>query len=230
MSIIFNSNIEKENFILSNYGVWMKNNFYDSTFRFSLIGYRNTLEKILLQIDKPIIFIDIGANQGVFSLIASKNNNVREIHAFEPNYDCITYLQNNLIFNHVKNYFIHNTAIGTKESIVNFQVDYNHSGSGRVSNQDSNMKVMSVNRSYLNKIFKTNCEYFVKIDTEGSEKDILNELFASKINLCIKYIFIEVNSKYNDENSLLEILIKNGFYEKSRKGNSTSFDALFMRI
>ena len=231
LGIIFNSNIEKQNFILSNYGVWMKSNFYDRTFRFSLMGYRNGLEKILLKINTPMIFIDIGANQGVFSLIASKNKNISEIHAFEPNYNCITYLQDNLIFNKVNNYVIHNTGIGFKESIVDFHVEYNHSGSGRVSNQDSNMKVSLVNRNYLNKYFlKTDVEYFIKIDTEGSEKEILVELFKSKIKFCIKYIFIEINSKYNDENSLLGILTENGFCEKSRKGNSTSFDALFMRI
>jgi FkbM family methyltransferase len=230
LSIINNYYIKKTNFTLSNYGVWMKNNFEDKTFKLSILSYRNKLEKILLKIAEPTIFIDIGANQGVFSLVAGKNKNFIQIHAFEPNINLIPYLQENLLFNKVDNFFIHKVAIGLKESIVNFSVSPNHSGSGRVSAESSEMKVVCVNRNYLNKVFiRTNVKYFVKIDVEGSEKEVLNELFNSKINLYIKYIFIEINSKFNDENSLIKILVDNGFFEKSRKGDSISFDALFER-
>ena len=62
-SIITNQNIEKKGYILSNYGVWMLSNNSDKTFQLSIMGYRNNLEKILLSIKQPLIFIDIGANQ-----------------------------------------------------------------------------------------------------------------------------------------------------------------------
>jgi hypothetical protein len=74
-SIITNQNIEKMGYTLSNYGVWMLSNYFDKTFQLSIMGYRNNFEKILLSINQPLIFIDIGANQGVFSLVAAKNKN-----------------------------------------------------------------------------------------------------------------------------------------------------------
>jgi hypothetical protein len=70
---------------MSNYGVWMYNNFNDKTFKLSLLGYRNSLDRIISLIEYPFIFVDIGANQGIFSLVAAKNKNCVALHTFEPN-------------------------------------------------------------------------------------------------------------------------------------------------
>ena len=221
-SIIKNQTIEKKGYTLSNYGVWMLNNYLDKTFQLSIMGYRNNLEKILLSINQPLIFIDIGANQGVFSLVAAKNKSFVEIHAFEPNLKLTSYLEGN--------FFMNKVAIGPHSTNINFYVPDNHSGSGRVSSQKSNMQVVSVNRDYLNKVFiQSNNYYFIKIDVEGSERNVLNELFNSNINLYIKYIFIEINTKFSEEDLLIEILRSNDFYEASRSGNEISYDALYVR-
>ena len=229
-SIITNQTIERKGYTLSNYGVWMINNCLDKTFQLSIMGYRNNLEKILLSINQPLIFIDIGANQGVFSLVAAKNRSFVEIHAFEPNLKLTSYLESNFIINHVNSFFLHKVAIGPKSTSINFYVSDNHSGSGRVSSQKSNMQVVSVNRDYLNKVFiQSNNYYFIKIDVEGSERNVLNELFNSNINSYIKYIFIEINTKFSEEDLLIEILKSNDFYEASRSGNEISYDALYVR-
>ena len=86
----------------------MSNNYSDKTFQLSIMGYRNKLEKFLLSINEQLTFIDIGANQGVFSLVAAKNKNFVEIHAFEPNLKLISYLESNFYINKVNNFFIHN--------------------------------------------------------------------------------------------------------------------------
>jgi hypothetical protein len=56
-SIISNRNIEKKCHTLSNYGVWMLSNCLDKTFQLLILGYRNTLEKILLSVNNQLIFI-----------------------------------------------------------------------------------------------------------------------------------------------------------------------------
>lgn len=92
------------------------------------------------------------------------------------------------------------------------------------------MQVTSVNRDYLNKVFThSNKLYFIKIDVEGSEKNVLYELFNSSINLYIKYIFIEINTKFSEENVLIKILRDNDFYEIFRSKNGISYDALYIR-
>ena len=229
-SIITNQNIEKRGYILSNYGAWMLSNNSDKTFQLSIMGYRNNLEKILLSIKQPLIFIDIGANQGVFSLVAAKNKNFIEIHAFEPNLKLISYLESNFFINKVNNFFIHKVAIGPQSTSISFFVPENHSGNGRVSTQKSNMQVVSVNRDYLNKVFvQSNKFYFIKIDVEGSEHKVLTELFNSSLNPYIKYIFIEINTKFSEEDTLIKTLSGNDFYEVSRSGNGVSYDALYAR-
>ena len=229
-SIITNQNIEKKGYILSNYGVWMLSNNSDKTFQLSIMGYRNNLEKILLSINQPLIFIDIGANQGVFSLVAAKNKNFVEIHAFEPNQKLFSYLESNFYVNKVNNFFIHKVAIGPQSTSISFFVPENHSGNGRVSTQKSNMQVVSVNRDYLNKVFvQSNKFYFIKIDVEGSEHKVLTELFNSSLNPYIKYIFIEINTKFSEEDTLIKTLSGNDFYEVSRSGNGVSYDALYAR-
>ena len=229
-SIITNQNIQKKGYILSNYGVWMLSNNSDKTFQLSIMGYRNNLEKILLSINQPLIFIDIGANQGVFSLVAAKNKNFVEIHAFEPNQKLFSYLESNFYVNKVNNFFIHKVAIGPQSTSISFFVPENHSGNGRVISGKSNMHVICVNRDYLNKVFaQSNQVYFIKIDVEGSEHKVLTELFNSNLNLYIKYIFIEINTKFSAENILIKTLLSNHFYEVSRSGNEVSYDALYTR-
>ena len=229
-SIVTNKKIEKKGHTLSNYGVWMLNNDFDKTFKLSIMGYRNNLEKILSSINEPTIFLDIGANQGVFSLVAAMNENFIEIHAFEPNLKLIPYLESNFYINKVNSFIIHNVAIGPESTTISFFVPENHSGNGRIDSKTSNMKVVCVNRDYFNKIFtKTNQFYFIKIDVEGSESNVLDELFNSNIKYFIKYIFIEINTKFSKEDQLIAILSGNEFYEISRSGNEVSYDALYVR-
>jgi len=229
-SILSNQNIEKRGYALSNYGVWMLSNNSDKTFRLSIMGYRNNLEKILLSIKQPLIFIDIGANQGVFSLVAAKNKNFVEIHAFEPNLKLISYLESNFYINKVNNFFVHKVAIGPQSASISFFVPENHSGNGRIDSKKSNMKVICVNRGYLDNVFtQSNKFYFIKIDVEGSERNVLNELFNSNIKLFIKYIFIEINTKFSKEDELVAMLKSNKFYEKSRSRRGVSYDALYVR-
>jgi FkbM family methyltransferase len=131
----------------------MLSNYLDKTFQLSILGYRNTLEKILLSVNKQLIFIDIGANQGIFSLIASKNKNFIEIHAFEPNLNLITHLESNFNRNKVDNFIIHKVAIGSRTGSVPFFALERHSGTGRLSAETSNMHVTCANRDYLDKVF-----------------------------------------------------------------------------
>ena len=90
------------------------------------------------------------------------------------------------------------------------------------------MEVNCVNRFYLDKFLTDVDVLFVKIDVEGNEDEVLQELFNSKLK--IKYIFIEICSKYNfNEEYTIKILNTNGFNEVFRKENKISYDALFVK-
>jgi FkbM family methyltransferase len=227
-SIFFNRYITSQNYTMSNYGVWMLNNYNDRTFRLSLMGYRNGLEKIISSLKHPFTFVDVGANQGVFSLVAAKNKYCSSLHTFEPNLGVNEFLEKNVEKNNVKNITIHKSAIGSRIGNSGFFVPDNHSGAGRVSSTVSNMEINCVNHIYLDKFLIATESLFVKIDVEGNENEVLQELFISKLN--IKYIFVEICSKYNfDEEFTIKILNTNGFNEVFRKENKISYDALFIK-
>lgn len=231
-SVITNKYLTKSNYVLSNYGVWLSKNNNDKTFELSLLGYRNKLDKFLNKVSEPSVFIDIGANQGVFSLLAAKNQNFAEIHAFEPNLKVVQFLENNFRFNKVQNGIIHKYAINSKHGTFKFLVPKNHSGVGKLSVNDYNMKVACVNYEYLNKVFKKlNYFYFVKIDVEGSEYIVLKELFKSQIGSNINKIFVEVTFRFPRERDVIYQLLENlGFREVySKELNQNVFDILFVR-
>ncbi len=230
-SILRNNYIQKGDFVLSNYGVWLKNNFDDRTFILALVGYRNGLDKILLKIKVPTIFIDIGANQGIFSLIAAKNPHIIEIHSFEPNTLIFEKLHENVIFNQIFNVKLHRVAISKIYGRVSFSAPNNHSGLGKISSKKTAHVVKSVNKKYLNNIFKNNTyEVFIKIDVEGLEFEVLCELLDSRLNLNIRNIYLEFNPKYKDKFIILKKLLnQNGFSEKFRTTHKDYYDSLYSR-
>ena len=69
-------------YVKSTYGVFLKANYRDVTFRLCILGcYGNFYCNRLKNIDEEFIFLDIGANQGIYSLIASQNlKTIRLMH------------------------------------------------------------------------------------------------------------------------------------------------------
>ena len=62
----------RDGFVTTAYGVEMQENWADSTFRMCVFGRQgDVLAKLLRRWDRPFAFVDIGANQGLFSLIAA---------------------------------------------------------------------------------------------------------------------------------------------------------------
>jgi FkbM family methyltransferase len=232
ISIITNKYVTKSNYVLSNYGVWLSKNTGDKTFNLSLLGYRNKLEKFLSRVSEPCIFIDVGANQGIFSILAAKNQNFAEIHAFEPNLQVVHFLENNFKYNNVHNGVIHKFAINSKSGTFKFLVPENHSGAGMLSTGRANMEVECVNYGYLNKVFKKlNYSYFIKIDVEGSELIVLTELLRSEIKYYINKIFIEVTFiLLSEKEAIYQLLTNLGFREVyTKKLNQNVFDVFFVR-
>ena len=71
--------IIKPNITKSAYGVKLHSKWGDATFNLCLSGtYGYFFSDFLNNIEKPTNFVDIGANQGIYTLIASKNRNIKK--------------------------------------------------------------------------------------------------------------------------------------------------------
>jgi len=86
-------------FAWSAYGVWLRKYPQDATYRFCITGTYGWYLSDILQRQASEVFLDIGANQGLYSLIAKKNKAFTSIYAFEPNPKTYRYLEQNIARN-----------------------------------------------------------------------------------------------------------------------------------
>lgn len=134
-------------------------------------------------------FIDIGANIGVYSLIASEAKRAK-VYAFEPYLETYHKLRRNIEANNRHNIFSFNYALGSRNCLVGFRTGSDDSGyatvaAGRRCEKVESRRMDSIYRE--EKIIPT----IVKIDTEGSEYEILKGFGACLVK--VKVFFIELN-------------------------------------
>jgi len=133
------------------------------------------------------VIVDLGADIGVFSMLASQHEATRII-AVEPNDDNAHILSENIYNNNLERITtIVEKAVTNRNGVVPFT---RNSADSKVGGED---EVQSVTLTALfteNKIDKVD---FLKCDIEGSEYSIFNNLSIEMLNK-IKYIAIEFHS------------------------------------
>jgi len=155
----------------------------------SEIFYQNSYSSNNLFFDGNGIVIDIGANIGIFSLLAARETK-NLVYAFEPDPQNVYLLKKNLGANNIKNVVVSEIAvcddIGHKELYLN-----SHPGGHSLFRQtkgNPRQKCLSVATTTLRDIIDTNhltAINFLKIDCEGSEGVILQSTtidYLQKIN------------------------------------------------
>jgi FkbM family methyltransferase len=140
-------------------------------------------------------FIDVGANNGQFSLLVNYLNPNIPIFAFEPIQSCYDNLNN--LFKNNKNIKTFNIALGKKNKTEVFYITDNNDSSSFYKPLDKKYKIkQSLNTKVksgadvLKKSFLKNS--LVKIDVQGYELEVLKGFSDSIEN--IKYILIECTS------------------------------------
>lgn len=162
-------------------------------------------------LNKKDVFFDIGANIGIYTILASKIRRAKT-YAFEPVKQTSFYLKNNVSLNQIDNLVeIHNIALGDKKEIVNFTTGLD--SENHVLNK-ANETSYTVEIERLDDLIKK-IPILIKIDVEGFEFHVLKggENIISNENL--KAIIIEMNSSSNrydiDETEIHEFLRTKGF-------------------
>jgi len=125
--------------------------------------------------------LDIGSNIGIHSIILSKLG--FNVSAYEPDYKHYLILKNNIRKNNCKNIKTYNYAIWSKKKILNFnKVIGNTTGSHIVNSKSKvygEIKKVKVKSVSLNSIIE-NFD-LIKIDCEGSEKEIFKNINLDKL-------------------------------------------------
>ena len=162
--------------IMSRYGVKLHAS-KDRTSVLSILGLYPMVFKAVQRLQKDWLFVDVGANVGLFTMVASQRvGESGKVLCFEPNRDTFDSLVENLRLNKCENVLPFNLAIGDTDGSVAFDAGPpNHSGKARVSEQGAEV-VQMISRKTLNKVLLSELakrRTIIKIDVEGYELTVI---------------------------------------------------------
>lgn len=141
-----------------------------------------TLNIITSLMMKSDTFIDIGANTGLFSLLAGACSEIGHIHAFEPMDAAYEQMANNIELNCFTNIKANKTALSNfdGESVFNIQDEVDNIPLGSSLREDvgahstlKQVKVKTLKLDSYDKLDQASMNILVKIDTEGTEDSVL---------------------------------------------------------
>jgi FkbM family methyltransferase len=212
------------------YGPILQTRQHDLTFRFCVQGaYGRYFSNFLSDQAKPFSFIDIGANIGLFSLIAAANPNCHRCYAFEPNPEIFRSLERNIALNGHSKIRPYNAAVSATSGPAAFSAHSGHSGAGALDAAGT-ITVMSLNRSALDNIAKCDAlPKIVKIDVEGHEPVVLSELLNSGLAPQVRNVYFEVQETKYEVASVIASLNAAGLFEVYKDEHNLFYDLMFER-
>jgi FkbM family methyltransferase len=175
----------------------------DETYLYCLTGaYGDFIPAILRQRSKAYSFLDIGANIGIFSLIAAAQPLCRQTIAIEPNPDVFQILQQNVALNRldIRSCCCAIAAPGELEDGLQLYVPHGHSGKGSLlgpPTDDGTASRLSVDGRGVEFLDGLAAEIegalICKIDVEGGEPQVLSLVLESALAPNIDQLIVELN-------------------------------------
>lgn len=155
-----------------------------------------------------IIFIDIGANVGIYSMLASALN-FKKIFAFEPNTFVFGNLYKNIKLNSLR-VTLENKAVGSKLTKVNISKNLND------QNFVTNTKKLNIETEEVECVTIDSLNFFdenlfIKIDVEGYEYEVLKGLTNTFFKNKNIIILIELNKNHSNTKNIFNFLKNNNF-------------------
>jgi len=165
------------------------------------------------------LFVDIGANVGSYTILASTVVGCK-VYAFEPVLNTYEKLKNNISLNEAnKKVHAFNMGLGNKESILTFTNNLNTKNRVVAKGNKSkfkNKETVDIRVDKLDNIIKNETPSLLKIDVEGYELFVLKGAQTLLRKDCLHSIIVEINgnvSNYGnyDENDIQDFLQSYGY-------------------
>jgi len=188
--------------------------------------------------NQKIIFWDIGANIGLYSIYAALKYENIEVISFEPSTSNLRVLSRNISINNLQNKIkINQFPLSNRENqyllmkerdfveggaLNSFGESFGFDGKNFESNNNYQIYGTTINYLLKNKILQV--PNYIKIDVDGIEHLILKGANNFLKNIEIKSLSIELNQNFTEQyNQVIEILQKSEFKFKHKK-HSEMFD------
>lgn len=163
----------------------------------------------------PMI-IDCGANIGLATIFFKKLYPKSRLISFEPDKRAFEMLKKNIEVNKLRDIELHNKAIHDSEGKIRFYFDSKNPASLAMSIDKKRMPKASVkvDATTLSSHIKEEID-FLKMDIEGAEDAVIEELSGKKKLTMIREMVIEyhhhIDNRKDNLSKMLDILEKNGF-------------------
>lgn len=217
------------------YGAAMVPNWNDRTYAYCHYGtYGRYLADLIHSIDRPFAFLDIGANQGLFSLIAGQNPHCAKIVALEPVAQTHARLKRNLALNGLADRAAAlKFGLSDQNAVSTIALRRAHSGVATLEEhlgpEQSDVRLQRVwlrTVEALDPHLPEGLPIFVKIDVEGHEITVIEQLLGSRHAGRIFGIFYEHDERWSDGERLSHAFSAAGFATTRTYGRGLHFDAL----
>ena len=227
--------------VRSAYGVLMVPNWQDTTFRYCIFGtYDRDLADLLLGYGEDFVFVDIGANQGLYSLIAAQNPKCRKVIAFEPVPATHARLAANVALNGgADRTVLHQLAIADNVGEVAISVAAGHTGTATLVGRETGtpspggVTIRTIDAAMVDALLADDLPpglpIFVKIDVEGLEAVVIAELARTDAFARIAAIFYEVDDRWASAGAIEGLLRAGGFTRFAKYGRGHHYDVLATR-
>ena len=154
-------------------------------------------------------FVDIGANVGSYTILASSQVKANSI-SIEPIQDTYKTLMDNVLINKVEqNVKAFNIGLGSEISKIHFTKSLDTINHVATKEEIDTIEVQIDTLDNL--LMNEQCPSLIKIDVEGYENEVINGAEKTLENQSLKAIIIELNGSgsrygYDDENIHLKLL------------------------
>jgi FkbM family methyltransferase len=225
-------------FVTSRHGVRMRANWDDRTFQYCYFGvYGPVLADFLTGQGSDFVFLDVGANQGLYSLVAARNPHCRHVVALEPVAATFELLRQNVAENGIaERATLLQAALAEREGTAQITVPAGHSGVATLARGASHDKsgaqtqaVDLIDAAALDQYLRGSLPIIAKVDVEGYEHVVLAELMRLAAAGRIVAVFYEVDTRWSDAEGLRSLLVAGGFDAFVRYGRTRHYDVLATR-
>lgn len=161
------------------------------------------------------LFVDIGANVGVYSILGSAHCKAQTI-AIEPIPDTSRLLKKNIELNGIDNLVrVRNCGLSSKPGKIFFTTSLDSANHVKSDQDDQSEEYLEIPTLPLDAILGSESPSLLKIDVEGFEQEVLSGGTATLSNNALKAIIIELNGsglKYGFKDEDIDsLLLSHGF-------------------
>jgi len=220
------------------YGVRPVGNGKDATFRMCLFGsYGVFLSDFPARQKSPFVFLDIGANQGLYAILAARNRHCVAVHAFAPVPQVAALLAQNVALNRAPQVVVHRYAISDRSGSTEISFDPDHTGTSSPVRADAKdamglgtVLLETIDHSRLDALIPTDGPGIpIKIDVEGHETTVVSELAKCRFLPRVEAVFYECDESATDVAAGEATLRGVGFARFDKIGMGRHYDTLAQR-